>query len=84
MLFKNILKFHACRCFPITDINECASNPCVSGRGSCINGLDQWECDCNQPYYGDTCQRGTNITCSRVNKNVAIISATTQYKEKSK
>ena len=59
MLSKNHSSVSCMSLFLITDINECASNPCVSGRGSCINGLDQWECDCNQPYYGETCQLGT-------------------------
>ena len=39
------------------DINECESDPCMNG-GTCINHLNQFECDCTPGYTGDTCETG--------------------------
>ena len=43
-------------CFPLfifSDINECASNPCV--HGSCDDKVNDYECDCEDGYNGKNC-----------------------------
>ena len=41
--------------FFISDIDECASFPCLNG-GSCTNDVDQFVCQCASGFTGDTCQ----------------------------
>ena len=43
-------------CF-LLDIDECASHPCA-GHATCTDGLMDWECTCNEPYFGSECQHG--------------------------
>ena len=47
----------------LLDVDECASNPCV-GHGTCTDGLLQWECSCDEPYFGSSCEHGqyTGVT----------------------
>ena len=40
--------------FP-TDIDECASTPCLNG-GTCIDGIDEWSCQCAGQWTGDRCE----------------------------
>ena len=47
----------------ISDIGECASNPCL--HGNCLNLVNGWSCDCDDGYDhdndtadGDRCERG--------------------------
>lgn len=37
-----------------TDINECSSNPCLNGA-TCVNGLNQWSCNCVPGFNGTNC-----------------------------
>ncbi|XP_071498841.1 IgGFc-binding protein-like, partial [Diadema antillarum] len=39
--------------FTCLDINECEGDPCVNG--TCINGENQFTCDCNPGWVGDLC-----------------------------
>ncbi|KAG6439439.1 hypothetical protein O3G_MSEX000775, partial [Manduca sexta] len=43
-----------CRC--LSDVNECASNPCING-GSCEDGVNQFICHCLPGYGGQRCER---------------------------
>ncbi|KAH3831279.1 hypothetical protein DPMN_104541 [Dreissena polymorpha] len=43
--------------FPITDIDECATNPCKNGA-SCINGQNQYTCTCAAGWQGTNCDHG--------------------------
>ena len=43
-------------CF-LLDIDECASHPCA-GHATCTDGLMDWECTCDEPYFGSECQHG--------------------------
>ena len=39
------------------DINKCASEPCLH-NGTCINGIDTYQCQCAAGYNGSHCQNG--------------------------
>ena len=41
----------------ISDFDECSSFPCQNG-GTCINLIGDFNCDCQDEYYGDTCEGG--------------------------
>ncbi|XP_022330019.2 CUB and sushi domain-containing protein 3-like [Crassostrea virginica] len=36
-------------------VNSCASNPCLNG-GTCVNGLDRYDCVCTSSYNGVHCE----------------------------
>ena len=38
-----------------TNINDCASNPCFN-NGACIDGISDFDCDCQPNFIGETCQ----------------------------
>ena len=38
-------------------VNSCASNPCFNG-GTCVNGLDRYDCLCTSSYNGVHCENG--------------------------
>lgn len=40
-----------------TDIDECAANPCGS-NGICVDGIDDFTCQCKPGYTGRRCQIG--------------------------
>jgi len=40
----------------LPDIDECASNPCVSGA-TCEDGKNGFHCICPQGFMGDRCHR---------------------------
>lgn len=42
------------------DVNECSANPCGNG-GSCIDGVNEYQCACLPPWTGKTCAQG--IAC---------------------
>lgn len=42
-----------------TNINECASNPCLN-QGTCIDDVAGYKCNCLLPYTGD---RGRGLQC---------------------
>lgn len=41
-----------------TNIDDCDPYPCLNG-GSCIDGVNEYTCDCSSGYSGDSCE--TNI-----------------------
>ena len=48
------------------DINECASSPCVNGE--CEDGIDMFNCACNDGFEGDLCEGKTfNSNIMKVN-----------------
>lgn len=43
------------RVFPlILDIDECEPVPCKN-NATCIDGIDEFSCQCSPGYYGDNC-----------------------------
>lgn len=38
-----------------SDINECASSPCLNG-GTCVDEVNQFSCVCSKGWSGPTCQ----------------------------
>ncbi|XP_062584885.1 protein jagged-1-like isoform X2 [Saccostrea cucullata] len=36
-------------------VNSCASNPCLN-NGTCVNGLDRYDCRCTSSYNGINCE----------------------------
>ena len=41
-------------------IDECTSSPCQNG-GTCIVGINSYNCSCDVGYVGDNCQTGNFI-----------------------
>ncbi len=64
--FGNIL--HVCELFvACVDINECVSNPCRNG-GTCVDGVNQYTCDCPDGFLGSTCQTGNQSINQSINQ----------------
>ena len=40
-----------------SDINECASNPCINGA-TCVDRVNSYTCACMNGYTGNTCETG--------------------------
>lgn len=38
---------------PFTDVDECASNPCING--ACVNDLNFYACNCDPGWSGYNC-----------------------------
>ncbi len=46
--------------FNFVDIDECASNPCQN-NGSCIDGVNGYNCSCVAGFNGRNCETGELI-----------------------
>ena len=42
-------------CYELTDIDDCASNPCQNG-GTCTDGVNEHSCQCVTGYTGTDCE----------------------------
>jgi len=59
-----------------TEINECASNPCLNG-GTCVPDFDQFMCNCPHGTNGTVCQNAAPLyTCLITTPNVATSDTT--------
>ena len=38
-----------------TDIDDCASTPCMNG-GTCFDGIFDYSCSCSSGFTGDSCE----------------------------
>ena len=45
--------------FSTTDIDECVNHMCSNG-GSCVDGVNNYSCNCQPGFTGDRCQTGRN------------------------
>jgi len=54
--------YNACyyNLYYFTDINECASNPCLNG-GTCIDVVNGFTCTCGVGYTGQICETGIKL-----------------------
>ena len=43
----------------VSDIEECASNPCVNDA-TCVDNVNGYTCDCAAGYTGTHCEQGAN------------------------
>ena len=43
--------------FVISDVDECASNPCLND-GTCVDRLDGFTCQCTDGFTGTLCNNG--------------------------
>ena len=65
-----------------TNIDDCASSPCV--RGTCVDGIDDYVCTCPVNYIGDVCSFSATScnddgTCPTQTTCVPTISASTDF-----
>lgn len=44
-----------------TDIDECASNPCLNGA-TCLDRLNHFQCECMPGYSGTLCERNVSVS----------------------
>lgn len=42
--------------YPYTDVDECASSPCV--HGNCTDQINGYVCECIHGYIGVVCETG--------------------------
>ena len=49
----------------ITDIDECASNPCMND-GTCTDGVNSYRCACSDGYVGENCDEGNSCIVNKV------------------
>lgn len=56
MLFASTLHLFKIYCL-LTDIDECASNPCIHG-GTCVDMVNSYNCTCVSGFTGQNCQIG--------------------------
>lgn len=62
------LRYQTCLYF--ADIDECASRPCLNG-GTCIDGVNSYQCRCQSPYYGNRCENQSQS----IKKKIHVLSA---------
>ncbi|KAH3831295.1 hypothetical protein DPMN_104558 [Dreissena polymorpha] len=53
-------KFTKAERLSLTDIDECATNPCKNGA-TCINGQNKYTCTCAGGWQGTNCDQGKYI-----------------------
>ena len=58
-VFVKLLKSNSTALYA-TEINECESNPCLNG-GTCIDRINNFECQCRDSIRGATCDEGKVI-----------------------
>ena len=46
--------------FSPTDIDECVNHTCSNG-GSCVDGVNNYSCNCKPGFTGDRCQTGAFV-----------------------
>ena len=43
----------------VSEVDECSSNPCENG-GTCIDGINEYSCQCVAGYIGANCETGSS------------------------
>ena len=44
----------------LVDIDDCDTNDCVNG--TCVDGINEYTCNCNEGYSGQFCNEGNGVT----------------------
>ena len=57
VVLKSVVFFINISNFPIADIDDCSSDPCLNG-GACRDGVNSYTCTCALGYTGITCSMG--------------------------
>ena len=52
-----VLKKNKLSLINFTDIDDCVNNTCQNG-GSCVDGINNFTCNCLKGYTGSHCQTG--------------------------
>ena len=47
--------------FPPKDVNDCINHTCLNG-GSCLDGVDNYSCNCKSGFTGDHCETGKPLS----------------------
>lgn len=42
----------------MSDVDECAGDPCGPNSVSCSDGVNDFKCDCEQGFTGQMCEQG--------------------------
>ena len=69
-VLHTILSFIFLPYYYSADPNDCFRDPCWN-NGRCIDGIDQFTCDCQSGFGGEYCQRSMFL----VNVNLKLLSA---------
>ena len=48
-----------------SDIDDCSPSPCQNG-GSCVDGVNQFTCDCVTGFSGINCEISKYLTCLNI------------------
>lgn len=50
-------------CFFLSDIDDCASNPCINNAVCVDLGVNLYKCKCRPGYAGLNCDVGKTVKC---------------------
>lgn len=56
MLYLYVSSHTVCVCCVCTEIDNCASQPCV--HGECTSAVGEYWCTCDEGWTGDKCDQG--------------------------
>ena len=43
-------------------MDECVNHTCANGA-SCVDGVNNYSCNCQPGFTGDRCQTGASVSC---------------------
>lgn len=72
-LYLNFLKLNPYLFLLLTDLDYCAGQPCLN-RGTCIDGVNDYTCNCAAGYTGKNCSIGNSVFVWNVNNSNKYLS----------